>query len=147
MASNYPPKKNVAFTYYFFISKSDGTIIANPTLTGSNVHVDGSTTEVTNSTLAVVDATSGLCSIALAQGTMNGDQIDGTITSSSTGAVVEKFKLMTSAYTLDEIGAAIVAADAHAAGAETEATAAHAKVDLLHDFDPATEGVFIRSAY
>jgi hypothetical protein len=56
MASNYPPKKNSAFTMYFFVHKSDGTIIANPTLTGSNVHVDGSTTEITNSTLAVVDA-------------------------------------------------------------------------------------------
>jgi hypothetical protein len=113
MASNYPPKKNSAFTMYFFVHKSDGTIIANPTLTGSNVHVDGSTTEITNSTLAVVDATSGLCSIALAQATMNGDQIDGTITSSSTGAVVEKFKLMTSAYTNDEIGANIAALHTH----------------------------------
>ena len=104
MASNWPPKKNVAFTMYFFVYKNDGTIIANPTLTGSNVHVDGNVTEVTNSTLANVDATTGLCSIVLAQATMNGDQIDGTITSSSTGAVVYTFKLLTTANTQDELG-------------------------------------------
>jgi len=120
MASNYPPKKNVAFTMYFFIFKNDGTLIANPTLTGSNVHVDGSTTEVTNSTLAVVDSTTGLCSIALAQATMNGDQIDGTITSSSTGAVVYPFKILTSAYTNDEIGADLAAVHVHASNADTK---------------------------
>lgn len=110
MASNWPPKKNVAFTMFYFIHKNDGTIIANPTLTGSNVHVDGNTTEVTDSTLAVVDATTGLCSIVLAQATMNGDQIDGTITSSSTGAVVYTFKLLTAANTQDEIVAGTVKA-------------------------------------
>lgn len=125
MASNYPPKKNVAFTMYFFIHKSDGTIIANPTLTGSNVHVDGNTTEVTDSTLAVVDSTTGLCSIVLAQATMNGDQIDGTVTSSSTGAVVKTFKLMTAANTQDEIGTDLAATHTHAAGAETQATEAN----------------------
>jgi hypothetical protein len=111
MASNYPPKKNVAFTMGFFIHKNDGTIIANPTLTGSNVHTDLGTTEVTNSTLAVVDTTTGLCSIALAQAVMNGDQIDGTITSSSTGAVVYTFKLLTAANTQDELGTALTAVD------------------------------------
>lgn len=110
MASNWPPKKNVAFTMYFFIHKSDGTIIANPTLTGSNVHVDGNVTQVTDSTLAVVDAVTGLCSIVLAQATMNGDQIDGTITASDSGAVVYTFKLMTAANTQDEIVAGTVKA-------------------------------------
>jgi hypothetical protein len=131
MATNYPPKKNVAFTMGFFISKSDGTIIANPTLTGSNVHTDLGTTEVTNSTLAVVDATSGLCSIALAQGTMNGDQIDGTITSSSTGAVVEKFKLMTSSYTNDEIGAALAAIHTAVDDADSGLPALHTHIAAI----------------
>jgi hypothetical protein len=138
MATNWPPKKNVAFTMYFFVYKNDGTIIANPTLTGSNVHVDGNTTEVTNSTLAVVDATTGLCSIALAQATMNGDQIDGTITSSSTGAVVYTFKLMTAANTQDEIGADVAAAHAHAQTIDGHITADYGAtektaIDLLDD--------------
>jgi hypothetical protein len=124
MASNWPPKKNVAFTMYFYVYKSDGTIIANPTLTGSNVHTDGNTTEVTNSTLAVVDSTTGLCSIALAQATMNGDQIDGTITSSSTGAVVYTFKILTTANTQDEIVAGTVKAVVDVGALSGDATAA-----------------------
>lgn len=126
MASNFPPKKNVAFTMYYFIHKSDGTIIANPTLTGSNVHVDGNTTEVTDSTLAVVDSTTGLCSIVLAQATMNGDQIDGTITSSSTGAVVYTFKLMTAANTQDEIVTGTVKAKVETATVSNDAITAAA---------------------
>jgi hypothetical protein len=130
MASNWPPKKNVAFTMGFFIYKSDGTIIANPTLTGSNVHTDLGTTEVTNSTLAVVDSTTGLCSIALAQGTMNGDQIDGTITSSSTGAVVYTFKLMTTANTQDEIGTDVAAVHTHVADCATATAVADLHTDV-----------------
>jgi hypothetical protein len=109
MASNYPPKKNVAWTHYFFMMKNDGTIIANPTLASSAVHLDGNATEITNSTLAVVDSTTGLCSIALAQATMNGDQITGKVVASDSGAVVYPFEILTSAYTLDEIGAALAA--------------------------------------
>lgn len=110
MASHWPPKKNVAFTMYFFVYKNDGTLIVNPTLASSAVHVDGNTTEVTDSTLAVVDSTTGLCSIALAQATMNGDQIDGKVVASDSGAVVYTFKLLTATNTQDEIVAGTVKA-------------------------------------
>jgi hypothetical protein len=107
LASNWPPVKNAAFTLYFFVHKSDGTIIANPTLASSAVHVDGSATEITDCTLAVVDSTTGLCSIALTAAAMNGDQIDVKVVASDTGAVPYTAKILTSAQTIDTVAAQI----------------------------------------
>lgn len=131
MASNWPPKKNVAFTHYFFVYKNDGTIIANPTLASSAVHVDGNTTEVTDSTLAVVDSTTGLCSIVLAQATMNGDQITGKVVASDSGAVVYTFSILTAANTQDEIVAGTVKAKVDLDTIKTQTVTCGAGVTVL----------------
>ena len=41
MASQWPPKKNTAFTLYFTLYKNDGTIIANPGTITKKVSIDG----------------------------------------------------------------------------------------------------------
>lgn len=109
MASSYPPVKNVAFTLGFYIFKNDGTLIANPGGLTSAVHTDFNTTEVTNSTLAVVDSTTGLCSIVLAQAVMNGDQISGWVKSTDSGACAFSFTILTSAQNLDTVATNVAA--------------------------------------
>ena len=131
MASNFPPKKNVAFTWYFFMKKTDGTIILNPGTLASAVHVDGNVTEITNSTLAVVDTGTGLCSIVLAQTTMNGDQIDGRITCADAGMVAYTFKLLTTANTQDEIVAGTVKSKVDVDTIKTQTVTCAAAVTVL----------------
>jgi hypothetical protein len=92
MASNYPPKKNVAFTMGFFVSRT--TALSSPTPPGLQRGPCGpERVGDHHRTLTVVDSTTGLCSNTLAQATMNGDQIDGKIVASDTGAVPVTFKI------------------------------------------------------
>lgn len=109
MASQYPPKKNTAYTHYFTLYKNDGTVIANPgTYTKKIIKDGGAIADITNS-VTEMDTTYGALSITLTATEMNADLIWFQIYDNTSGCVPETVVINTSAYTLDEIAANIAA--------------------------------------
>lgn len=107
MASQYPPKKNTAYTHYFSLFKSDGTLIVDPGTYTKKVSVDGAAIADIAASVTEEDTTYGQLSIVLAAGEMNGDHIWGMIQDDTAGCVPHVFVFNTAAYTLDEIMAEI----------------------------------------
>jgi len=87
MASQYPPKRNTAFTLYFTLYKNDGTIIANPGTITKKVSIDGAAVADITAAVTEEDTTYGQCSIVLAAGEMNGDAIWVYIADDTSGCV------------------------------------------------------------
>ena len=109
MSSQWPPKKNTTYTHYFTLYKNDGTVIANPGTYTKKVSVDGAAVADITASVSEKNTTYGQLSIALSAAEMNGDTIWFQIYDNTTGCVPETVVLNTSAYTLDEIGAAVAA--------------------------------------
>jgi len=105
MASQFPPKKNTAFTLYFTLYKNDGTVIANPGTITKKVSIDGGAIADIAAAVTEEDTTYGQCSLVIAAGEMNGDAIWLYIKDDTTGCVPFTCTLYTTANTQDEIGA------------------------------------------
>lgn len=105
MASQFPPKKNTAFTLYFTLYKSDGTVIANPGTITKKYSIDGATVGDLSNAITEEDTTYGQCSIVITSGEMNGDAIWIYIKDDTTGCVPFTCTLYTAAETLDEVKA------------------------------------------
>jgi len=103
MASQYPPKKNTAFTLYFTLYKNDGTVIANPGTITKKYSIDGAAVANLSNSVTEEDTTYGQCSIVLTAGEMNGDAIWLYIKDDTTGCVPFTATIYTVAQTLDEM--------------------------------------------
>jgi len=103
MASQWPPKKNTAFTLYFTLYKDDGTIIANPGTITKKVSIDGAAVADIAASVTEEDTTYGQCSLVIASGEMNGDAIWIYITDDTSGCVPFTCTLYTAANTQDGI--------------------------------------------
>lgn len=101
MASSNPAPKNVALDLYFFIAKTDGTIIANPGGLASRLCQDG--TGKAGAAPTCVDTTGGTCKLTIAQADMNYDCITVKATSTDSGAIPFVATIYTSGQTLDDI--------------------------------------------
>jgi peroxiredoxin len=109
MSSQWPPKKNAPYTHYFTLYKNDGTVIANPGTITKKISIDGAAITDITASVSELNTTYGQLSIALSADEMNGDTIWFQIYDNTSGCVPETVVLNTSAYTLDEIGAAVAA--------------------------------------
>jgi len=109
MSSQWPPKKNTTYTHYFTLYKNDGTVIANPGTYTKKISIDGAAVADITASVSELNTTYGQLSIVLSAAEMNGDSIWFQIYDNTTGCVPETVVLNTSAYTLDEIGAAVAA--------------------------------------
>jgi hypothetical protein len=117
MASQWPPKKNTAFTLYFTLYKSDGTVIANPGTYTKKVSIDGAAVADIAASVTEEDTTYGQLSVVLSTSEMNGDAIWVYIKDDTSGCVPFTATLYTAAQTLDEV--------------KTETAAVKAKTDNL----------------
>jgi len=114
MASMFPPKKATAFTLYFSLFKTDGTIIANPGTITKKVSKDGGAVADIVASVTEEDTTYGQLSVVLSTAEMNADAVWVYIIDNTSGCVPFTATLYTSAYTLDEIGADLAAVHVHA---------------------------------
>ena len=132
MASQYPPKKNTAFTLEFTLYKNDGTIIANPGTITKKVAIDAGDYMDIAANVTEVNTTYGLCSLVIAQAEMNGDRIKIYIKDDTAGCVPFTCTILTSAYTLDEIMAEVAKipkSDSNVSWNATALAAINAEVD------------------
>jgi hypothetical protein len=108
MASMWPPKKNTAFTLYFTLYKSDGTVIANPGTMTRAVSIDGGAVDTTPANaITEEDTTYGQISWVLSADEMNGDAIWVYAKDNTSGCVPFTATLYTAANTQDELGTSI----------------------------------------
>lgn len=107
MASQWPPKKNTAFTLYFTLYKNDGTVVANPGTITKKVSIDGAAVGDIAAAITEEDTTYGQCSVVLSASEMNGDAIWVYITDNTTGTVPFTCTLYTVGSTQDEVKSAI----------------------------------------
>ena len=112
MASQFPPKKNTAFTLFFTLYKNDGTIIANPGTVTKKVSIDGAVVADIAAAVTKEDTTYGQCSLVIAAAEMNGDAIWIYIKDDTAGCVPFTCTLYTVANTQDEIGTEITSVKA-----------------------------------
>ncbi len=130
MASQWPPKKNTAFTLYFTLYKNDGTVVANPGTYTLKVSKDGGAVATATNTVTEVDTTYGECSLVLTATEMNADAIWVYITDNTTGTVPFTCTLYTAANLMDDI--------------KTDTAAIKTKTDYLPSATAgASGGVFI----
>jgi len=107
MASQFPPKKNTAFTLYFTLYKNDGTVIANPGTITKKVSIDGAAVADIAAAVTEEDTTYGQCSVVLAAVEMNGDAIWVYIKDDTTGCVPFTCTLYTTSSLHDEVKTAV----------------------------------------
>ena len=81
--ASWPPKKNSAFTVVFPIYDADGDLVTGATALDSEVSIDGGTFTDATAEAAEIATSSGMYSLALTAGEMNGDVI-ATITKTTT---------------------------------------------------------------
>lgn len=106
MASQWPPKKNTAFTLYFSLYKSDGTIIANPDASiTKKVSIDGAAVADITASVTEEDTTYGQLSVVLSSSEMNGDAIWVYIKDGTAGCVPFTCTLYTAGSLHDEMKA------------------------------------------
>lgn len=121
MATQFPPKKNTAFTLYFTLYKNDGTIIANPGTITKKVSIDGAAVADIAAAVTEEDTTYGQCSVVLSASEMGGDAIWVYIKDDTTGCVPFTCTIYTSSYTQDDLG--------------NDSTAIHNHINDIHDTD------------
>lgn len=129
MASQFPPKKNTAFTLYFTLYKNDGTVIANPGTITKKYSIDGAAVGDLSNAITEEDTTYGQCSIVLTAGEMNGDAIWIYIKDDTTGCVPFTATIYTAAQTLDELDAVADAVKAKTDGLSYVGTDVKATLD------------------
>lgn len=110
MASQWPPKKNTAFTLYFTLYKNDGTVIANPGTYTKKVSIDGGAMADVAASVTEEDTTYGQLSLVIASGEMNGDAIWIQVKDDTAGCIPLTVTLYTAADTQDEVKAACLTA-------------------------------------
>lgn len=99
MASSWPPKKNTAFSWAFFMYNTSGGIISTPTgLAGRYCNTSGSGA---TSTPVNVDSTGGTCRVDLTAAQMNSDWVTIKITSTTSGAIPRIVTIYTAQETQD----------------------------------------------
>jgi hypothetical protein len=111
MASQWPPKKNTAFTLSFSLYKNDGTIVANPGTYTKKVSIDGGAVADITASVTEEDTTYGQLSLVIAAGEMNGDWIWIYITDNTAGTVPFTCSFYTVANTQDELGTNLATVD------------------------------------
>ena len=138
MASQWPPKKNTAFTLDFTLYKNDGTIVANPGTYTKKVSIDGGDVADITADVTEENTTYGQLSLVIASGEMNGDRIWIYVTDNTAGTVPFTCTLLTSAYTLDEVGADLAAVHVHAGAADATVNHVdHGNAKLVRSTTPA----------
>lgn len=105
MASQFPPKKNTAFTLYFTLYKNDGTVIANPGTITKKVSIDGAAVADIAAAVTEEDTTYGQLSVVLSTSEMNGDGIWVYIKDDTTGCVPFTCTIYTAGSLVDDISA------------------------------------------
>lgn len=101
MASQYPPRKQVAFDLPVFIYKTDGTVIKSPGGLSSRVVRDFTATA--GPTPTVTATCCGQVKVALTSTHMNADVVSVYVTSTTTGAVPATVTLFTTASTFNAL--------------------------------------------
>lgn len=124
MGSQFPPKKNTSYILDFTLYKNDGTVVANPGTITKKISIDGGELIDVAASVTQENTTYGQLSLILSSSEMNGDRIWIYITDDTEGTIPFTATLITSTYTLDEVGDYI--------------SAIKAKTDNLPD-DPASE--------
>jgi hypothetical protein len=138
MASQWPPKKNTAFTLCFTLYKNDGTIIANPGTYTKKVSTDLAGVADIAAAITEEDTTYGQLSVVLSAAEMNGDVIWVYIVDNTAGCVPFTGTLYTVANTQDEIGTDLAAVHTHVGTIDGHITADYTAtektaIDLLDD--------------
>jgi hypothetical protein len=121
MASQWPPVKGVAFTLYFTLYTSAGTVVANPGTITKKVSIDGGDVADIVAFVTEENTTYGQCSLVLSAAEMNGDAIWVYIADDTAGCVPFTATLYTAAQTLDTIDDLL----------DTEVAAIKAKTDTI----------------
>lgn len=128
MASQYPPKKNTAFTLDFTLYKNDCSVIANPGTITKKISIDGGDVADIAADVTKENTTYGQLSLVLSAAEMNGDRIWIQIKDDTAGCVPFTITLLTVAATQDEL--------------KKETAATKAVIDDIHNTDlPAVKTV------
>lgn len=107
MSSQYPPKKNTAFTLDFTLYKNDCTVIANPGTITKKISIDGGDIADITADVTEENTTYGQLSLVLSAAEMNGDRIWIQIKDDTVGCVPFTVTLLTVGNTQDELKAVI----------------------------------------
>ena len=103
MATQYPPKKNTAFTLYFTLYKADGTVIANPGTITKKISKDGGAIADIAAAVTEINTTYGLCSVVLSADEMNADAVSVYIIDNTSGCVAFTATLFTTSATFADL--------------------------------------------
>jgi hypothetical protein len=103
MASQFPPKKNTAFTLYFTLYKADGKIIANPGTITKKISKDGGAVADIAASVTEINTTYGLCSVVLSADEMNADAVSLYIVDDTSGCVPFTATILTTSATFAEL--------------------------------------------
>ena len=103
MATQYPPKKNTAFTLYFTLYKADGTVIANPGTITKKISKDGGAIADIAAAVTEINTTYGLCSLVLSADEMNADAVSVYIIDNTSGCVAFTATLFTTSATFTDL--------------------------------------------
>jgi hypothetical protein len=116
MANNAPVVRGTAFTLYFTLYKTDGTVIANPGTITKKVFKDGGAVADATNAVTKADTTYGLCSLVFSTTEMDCDALSYYIKDDTAGCVPITGTLYTVAPTRGLAGTALPNAAADAAG-------------------------------
>lgn len=103
MATQYPPKKNTAFTLYFTLYKADGTVVANPGTITKKISKDGGAVADIAASVTKINTTYGLCSVVLSADEMNADAVSLYIVDDTSGCVPFTATILTTSATFAEL--------------------------------------------
>jgi len=103
MASQFPPKKNAAFTLFFTLYKNDGSVIANPGTITKKISKDGGAIADIAAAVTEINTTYGLCSLVLSADEMNADAVSVYIIDDTSGCVAFTATLFTTSATFTDL--------------------------------------------
>ena len=157
MASQFPPKKNAAFTLFFTLYKNDGSVIANPGTITKKISKDGGAVADITASVTEIDTTYGMCSLVISSTEMNADAISiyvidntsgcvpFTVTLYTAGSLFDELKTETAAILTDTavIGAAGAGLTAVPWNASWDAEVQSECTDALNAYDPPTNAEMV----
>jgi len=141
MASQFPPKKNTAFTLFFSLYKNDGTIIADPGIYTKKVSIDGGAIADIVAAVTEENTTYGQLSVVLSAAEMNGDAIWIYIVDDTAGCVPFTATIYTAASTQDELA---LAPETGTVVADASNSIISFKTDLASTTDSYCVGSFVK---
>lgn len=133
MASQWPPKKGVAFDLYFRLYKANGEIIANPGTYTRTIAKDGGATSTSPANaISELDTTYGRLKWTLSSSEMNADVIEVSCADDTKGCVPYTATIYTVGNTFDALLSLIAGIDAKTTNLPASPAAAGGQMDLVN---------------